>query len=80
MDESDRERALAAKVQELRFRFSTSLWTADHLRSVAQASLRSEMAAQLPLLDFHSFVDRMSAIDGAHQESSEEARCAAHVG
>ena len=52
MNESNRERALDAKIQELRSRFSTSSWTVEHLRSVAQASLRSDIAAQLPLLDF----------------------------
>ena len=52
MNESDCDHALGAKVQELRSRFSTSFWTAEHLRSVAQASLRSDIAAQLPLLDF----------------------------
>ena len=75
----DRERALDVKAQELRSRFPTFSWTAEHLRSVAETSLRSEVAAQLPLLDFHSFVDRMPANDEAPREMSEEGPCPAHA-
>ncbi len=79
MDDSDREHALAAKLDQLRLRFSTSLWTAEHLRSLAHASLRSDVAAQLPLLDFLSFVDQISAFDESRSGSSEEAPCALHA-
>jgi hypothetical protein len=79
MDEGDRERALDVKAQELRSRFPTFSWTAEHLRSVAETSLRSEIAARLPLLDFHSFVNRTPVIGVTPVEFSEEASCSAHA-
>jgi hypothetical protein len=68
MDASEREQALAAKAQELRSRFTSVCWTPEHLRSVAQASLRSELAATLPMLDFRTFVGQMPRAEDSDRE------------
>jgi hypothetical protein len=71
----EREHALAAKAQELRSRFKSLCWNPEHLRSVAQASLRSELAATLPLLDFRTFVEQMAGAGDAGRNNPEERPC-----
>lgn len=56
MDNVSREAALHRKIEEVRSQFRSVPWTTDSLRSVATATLCSELAADLPLLDFSSFV------------------------
>jgi hypothetical protein len=73
MDAAERERTLELKSQELRSRFSTLQWTAERLRSVAEVSLRAELAAELPIIDFRAFVQQISA-DLARAADVEEAR------
>jgi hypothetical protein len=80
MGASERDDALAAKVHELRSRFTSLCWNPEHLRSVAQASLRSELADALPLLDFRTFVEQMAGVEDLGQECSEETRCTVSAG
>jgi hypothetical protein len=75
MDESEREQALAAKAHELRSRFTSLCWTPEQLRSAAQASLRSELTATLPLLDFRTFVEQMAGAGDAGRNNPEERPC-----
>ena len=71
--------ALAAKAQELRSRFKSLCWNPEHLRSVAQASLRSELAATLPLLDFRTFVEQMASAEDSGGDTPEDTRCSANA-
>ena len=79
MDASEREHALAAKTQELRSRFTSFCWTPEHLRSVAQASLRSELAATLPMLDFRTFVEQMTGAEDSSRDTPEDTRCSVNA-
>jgi hypothetical protein len=74
MDTSERESTLNLRVQDLRSRFASLSWTAETLRSVALASLRSELAAELPLLDFRTFVEQMASSADASAASTLEMR------
>jgi hypothetical protein len=79
MEASESEHALAAKVHELRSRFTSLCWTPEHLRSVAQASLRSELAATLSLLDFRTFVEQLAGAGDAGPDTPEETPCTVNV-
>lgn len=72
MDDAARESALGRKIEEARSRFPSVPWTTDSLRSVARANLCSELAMDLPLIDFRTFVAGMNAAEDGRRQASEE--------
>ena len=73
MDAADREAVLRAEGHDIRARFPSMTWTPESLRRVAEAALRTRMAAELPLLDFRTFVERMAESGGSDGSPAQEA-------
>src|SRR5262245_21925435 len=76
MESSEREHRVAAEGQDIRSRFPSMSWTPESLRSVAEAALRAKLAAELPLMDFGTFVERLTDERETDHQPRQEAACA----
>lgn len=79
MEPSEREPIVAAEGQDIRSRFPSMSWTPESLRSVADAALRAKLAAELPLMDFGTFVGRLTDQREADHQPRQEASCVRRV-